>query len=63
MGDINPERGNKRPSRAVCQAAGGKFSSRKVHQSLSNLNEKYDEFLAESGGDSSDCSDPDDEGL
>jgi hypothetical protein len=61
--DINPPRGNKRPNKSECLAAGGKFSSRTVHNLLTNMNTKYEEFFAEEDSSEENDSDPDNEGL
>jgi len=47
VANMNPERGNKRPSKEATVAVGGHFSSRRVHDKLSNYSIRYEEYFAE----------------
>lgn len=52
VAEINPDRGNKRPTKS----SEGRASTRTVHHVLAQFNEKYDEYFAEE-------SDTDDEDM
>ena len=47
MAKINPLRGNKRPTKEVTLAAGGKFSAKQIHAVLTTMNNAFESFLAD----------------